>query len=450
MNIPNEIIEMILRHSTLETCVALSQTSRAFRDMFLFSENLLRAKLQSRCPWLRVNEDGIEIETWGELAYVFCARNRSSRTPLGPWSLEGLFYPEKGPWEHVFGNMVQDPITQPPACLLPPPTEDDIVEIDTTYSFPFASDFEAIHHRPVAEGEYLEGNKMIITNSASGVFGGQVSVNLSTLEVNTIAEPVFVNKIVRDGSSGQTFYVYQDHLVPVPDRTVHVTEYANDNEVLFVAGHVFVMVPILDGQLETDRRFSFSMIGAYMITQFHDSTFIIQASTSSQRIYYISHRTRGLVTILTTANGLFGGDYWEKFALHNGLLWHFENDHLVPYQIDLGHTDDYRFARIRTRPDWRISCHTQGFPTGPKLLQRQDKMQRFVSFISFPDMVFDLSTRTCYKQRKWATDLSHPHDRYFAGLSDGFIKFWRWRRTTGAFDLPGRHRIDRPYGRGQI
>lgn len=444
MDLPNEIVELILRYSTIETCVALSQTSRAFRDMFLFSENLLRVKLQARCPWLRVNEDGIEIETWGELAYVFCARTRTTNPPLGPWSIEGLFYHEKGPWEHVFGNMVQGRVIQPPSFMIPPPPEDDIVEIDTTYQFPYAEDFEAVHHRPVAEGEYLEGNKMIITNSDTGVFGGQVSVNLSTLEINAIAEPVLVNKIVRDYSTGQTYYDYQGYLVPVPDGTVHVTEYANNNEILFVTGHVFVMVPIENGILNVDNRFSFSMIGAYMITQFHDCTFITQASTSSQRIYYINHKMRGLVTILATTNGLFGGDHWEKFALHNGLLWHFQNNHLVPYQIDLGHMDNYGFASIRMRADWRISCHTKGFPTGPKLLQRQDKLQRFVSFISFPDMVFDLSTRTCYKQRKMANDLSYPHDRYFAGMSDGFIKFWRWRRTTGAFDLPEMQ----PFARG--
>ncbi|KAG5370236.1 hypothetical protein CJU90_1585 [Yarrowia sp. C11] len=327
--------------------------------------------------------------------------------------------------------------------MLPSPPADDVVEIDTTYQFPYAPDFEAVHHRPVAEGEYLEGNKMIITNSHTGIFGGQVSVNLSTLEVNAVTEPVFVNRVVQDHSSGQTYYVYHGTPVPVPDGTVHVTEYANDKEVLFVTGHVFVMVPIENEQLQVHNKFSFSMIGANMITQFHDSTFITQATTSTQRIYYIDHRTRGLVTILATTNGLFGGDHWEKFALHNGLLWHFQNNNLVPYQIDLEHVDDYGFASIKVRPDWRISCHTNGFPTGRKLLQRQDKWQRFVSLVAFPDMVFDLSTRTCYRQKRMAQDLSYPHDRYFAGISDGFIKFWRWRRTTGAFDLPGDDRHDR-------
>ncbi|KAG5354993.1 hypothetical protein CJU89_6808 [Yarrowia sp. B02] len=437
MDFPNEIVEMIFKYSSVETCVALSQVSRVFRDMFLFSENLLREKLLARCPWMRVNEDGIEIETWGELAYIFTARTRTRNPFLGPWSIEGLFYVEKGPWEHVFGNMVQGRrVIQPPAFMIPDPPEDDIVEIDTTYQFPYAPDFEAIHHRPVAEGEYLEGNKMIITNSDAGVFGGQVSVNLSTLEVNTVADPVLVNNLFRDETTGQVYYMYGNDLVPVPERTVHVTEHPNSREVLFVTGHVFIMVPIKDGRLQIDKKFSFSMTGAYMITQFHDSTFITQASTSSQRIYYINHTTRGLVTILATTNGLFGGNHWEKFALHNGLLWHFQSGNLVPYQVDLQHMDDFGFASVRVRPNWRISCHTHGCPVGPKLLQRQDKLQRYVSLISFPDRVFDLSTRTCYMQRKMANDLSYPHDRYFAGVSDGIIKFWRWRRTTGSFDFP--------------
>lgn len=436
MNLPNEIIEMIFRHSSVETCVVLSQTCRSFRDMYQFSESLLKQKLLARCPWLRIKEDGVEIETWGELAYVFCARVRTTHPPLGPWSIEGLFYHEKGPWEHVFGNMAQGRVLQPPRFMIPKSPEDDIVEIDTTYQFPYAPDFEAIHHRPVAEGEYLEGNKMIITNSNTGVFGGQVSVNLSTLEIKPVAEPIFVNKVVRDDPTGQTYYDYLGTLVPVPEGTIHVTEHVNNKEVLFVTGHVFIMVPLKNGQLQVGKRFSFSMIGAYMITQFHDSTFITQATTSSQRIYYINHQTRGLTTVLATTNGLFGGDHWEKFALHNGLLWHFQHNTLVPYQVDLEHMDDYGFASIRMRADWRISCHTHGFPTGPKLLQRQDKLQRLVSLVSFPDMVFDLSTRTCYKQKKMATDLSYPHDRYFAGISDGVIRFWRWRRTTGAFDLP--------------
>lgn len=440
MKLPNEILAIVYQYCDLETCVIMSQTCTAFLDMYLSSEPLLEELLLARCPWILPQDDGSEIETWAQLAYVFFYRMHSYSPLVSSWSTQGIFAKDRGPWETVFGNEPRPLMLNYPAFMIPEPPEDDIVLINTTYQFPYAADFEAIHHRPVAEGEYLEGNRMIITNSPTGVFGAQVSVNLTTLEIKDVEQSVYVNRIYYDAATKETFYVFRGALIPVPHRTIHVAEYVNNVEVLLVTGNVFITLPLENGEVDARKRFTFSLTGAYMISQFHNATFITAASTTSQRVYYIHHRIRKLATIMITQNGLFGGDHWEKFALHNGIFWHFQNNTLVPYQVDFGRIDRYGFVPLRTRPNWIISCHTRGLPAGPKLLQRQDKLRRYVSFMSFPNMVFDLSTRTCYKQRQMAYDLSYPHDRYFAGISMGFIKFFRWRRTTGAFDYPPNNR----------
>ncbi|KAG5370195.1 hypothetical protein CJU90_1541 [Yarrowia sp. C11] len=76
-SLPEDVKLAVLKRSSLETCLALSESCRSFRTAWkTLDDTLVREKVLSRVPWFRLDE--AELTSWNQCAKVLVSRTQKS------------------------------------------------------------------------------------------------------------------------------------------------------------------------------------------------------------------------------------------------------------------------------------------------------------------------------------------------------------------------------------
>lgn len=424
MRLPFELIEALCINSDLETCVALSQTNQQLRRVYHDSERLVRSKVCGRVPWMRPGEPGTDLTNWFQCAQVVVARNKNkhfTKIPNNMLQTDGV-------------NPQEVPNFQPPVIVLR--------EAPTNLKLP--EDFEAAFDMEVKEGMRVQGYTMNFEKQG-------VSLDMTSLKTVPMSTPPASQEQPPPVISGETgnYFKFKGAKFPIGDNILGV-EFMHENEVevLFVicaqdGVRSFIIVPKNDdGSIDASRRFAFHLVYQHDVNQSATATFIT-CFTGIQSVFYVDHANKRLIMVLMTPNPISDGDdgtqdFWEKFGVYNGLVWHLEGNSVAPYHFDMDriqcqmvpesnkegiYTPPVFVSDVSRRNDKRIVCVDMPCLARAGLLQGKGNFQRYLCFQEHPEIVFDLATGDCLQGQ---VDSHGTNAIVFAGTSKGKFGFWKW------------------------
>lgn len=443
MTLPVGLCLQLFHLCDLESCLALSETSRSFADVFEgLDKSLIRCKVQKRVPWMTVNESDTQITSWARAARLIRSRTRGVRSKTPTWKVVKNLRP----------LLSVPPIIQ---CL---PTEN----VDTNLPVSFNAIFDEIN--PRYEPYKFQGENLCVDD---------ISMNLKTLRKSVIKPPEprrrkQLSHIFDDRLTHSTMAIHEDD--PVGQRlffagenasTIHLVERRSGP--LYSQIDYLVHKPgaaLKDGSIGFDPSSSVALPlvrddganGHYRIKMLPEpfgGAFIVEYSTPTLRISYMdADPYENKVVLLAKLEGhtitTFPVDI--QIEIYNGLLYFNVDGQFVRLWVDLGfqkrqtyqqHTKlnvctevrgfyqqrKYTRALSATRTDWApIGIYTE--TTGHADLDPRGKERYVTAANSDPFFVGDLLTGKTYVA-EYGDGMPVVH---VAGVSDGLDTpvFYEW------------------------
>ncbi|KAG5360761.1 hypothetical protein CJU89_3849 [Yarrowia sp. B02] len=415
MTLPVELCLQLFFLCDLEGCLALSETSKTFSEVFVgLDQTLIRSKVQQRVPWIRLDEKDTEIDSWARAARLVRARTSGARSNSPNWK--------------IVKNLR-------PLLSVPPVIECvSAVNVDTNLPDSFEPIFDEINLR--YESYRFKGDHLCVDDMSMSL----KTLRKSVLQPSKPRKPKQLSDIFDDRPEHSNMVIHEDD--PVGQRllfsgenatTIHLTEqrkglmYSQIDYLVHKPGSA-----LEDGTIGFDPSSSVALPlirydganGHYRIKMLpapFGGVFIVEYSTPTLRISYMdSDPYDNKVVLLAKLEGhtitSFPVDI--QIEIYNGLLFFNVDGQFVRLWVDLGFQKrqtyqqftklnasteirgfyqqrKYTRALSATRTDWApIGLYTE--TTGHADLEPRGKERYITAANSEPFFVGDLLTGKTY------------------------------------------------------